>query len=71
MGAGSATHVHPGAVAVDGFAIEPMVAAGSGRAREESDGWTISTRDHSLAAHYEDTIVITHGRPVVLTEAAA
>jgi methionyl aminopeptidase len=48
--------------------IEPMVAAGSGRPVEDADGWTIRTRDRSLAAHYEDTIVITRGRPVVLTE---
>lgn len=53
------------------IAIEPMVAAGSGRAVEGSDGWTIRTRDRSLAAHYEDTVVITRGRPIVLTRAAA
>ena len=51
--------------------IEPMVSAGSGRPVEASDGWTISTRDGSLAAHYEDTLVITRGRPIVLTRAAA
>lgn len=51
--------------------IEPMVTAGSGRPVEAADGWTISTRDRSLAAHYEDTIVVTSGRPVVLTGAAA
>jgi methionyl aminopeptidase len=51
--------------------IEPMVTAGAGRPVERSDGWTISTRDGSLAAHYEDTIVVTSGRPVVLTGAAA
>jgi methionyl aminopeptidase len=50
--------------------IEPMVAAGSGRAVEGRDGWTIRTRDGSLAAHHEDTLVITRGRPLVLTEAA-
>jgi methionyl aminopeptidase len=51
--------------------IEPMVAAGSGRAVEARDGWAIRTRDRSLAAHYEDTVVITRGRPIVLTGAAA
>jgi hypothetical protein len=51
--------------------IEPMVAAGSGHAVEEKDGWTIRTRDRSLAAHYEDTIVITRGHPIVLTDVAA
>jgi methionyl aminopeptidase len=51
--------------------IEPMVTAGSGRTVEERDGWTIRTRDRGLAAHYEDTVVITKGRPIVLTSAAA
>jgi methionyl aminopeptidase len=51
--------------------IEPMVAAGSGRPLQEPDGWTIRTRDRGLAAHYEDTVVITQGQPIVLTGAAA
>lgn len=51
--------------------IEPMIAAGSARPVEDSDGWTIRTRDRALAAHYEDTVVITRGRPVVLTDTAA
>jgi len=51
--------------------IEPMVTVGSGRPVEDADGWTIRTRDRSLAAHYEDTLVITRGRPIVLTGTAA
>ena len=51
--------------------IEPMIAAGSGRPLEDPDGWTIRTRDGALAAHYEDTLVITRGRPIVLTSADA
>jgi len=51
--------------------IEPMVAAGSGRPVEDRDGWTIRTRDGGWAAHYEDTLVITNSRPVVLTSPAA
>jgi methionyl aminopeptidase len=51
--------------------IEPMVSAGSGRPVEGRDVWTICTHDGSLAAHYEDTLVITRGRPIVLTRAAA
>lgn len=49
--------------------IEPIVAAGSGEAVEGSDGWTIRTRDGSLAAHHEHTLVITRGHPIVLTAA--
>lgn len=36
---------------------------------EARDGWTVRTRDGSLAAHHEHTIVITRGLPVVLTAA--
>jgi methionyl aminopeptidase len=49
--------------------IEPMICAGSGRAVESRDGWTIRTRDGSLAAHHEHTLVITHDAPVILTAA--
>ena len=50
--------------------IEPLIAVGAARAVTARDGWTICTSDGSLAAHYEHTIVVTRGRPVVLTEAA-
>ena len=33
------------------------------------DGWTVVTADHSLAAHYENTILITDGEPEILTMA--
>jgi methionyl aminopeptidase len=49
--------------------IEPIICAGSARIVEASDGWTIRTRDGSLAAHHEHTIVITCDRPVILTAA--
>jgi methionyl aminopeptidase len=49
--------------------IEPIICAGSGRAVDTGDGWTIRTADGSLAAHYEHTLVITHDLPVVLTAA--
>ena len=52
------------------IAIEPMVTTGSGAAVEGQDGWTIRTRDRGLAAHHENTVVITRGRPIVLTESA-
>jgi methionyl aminopeptidase len=51
--------------------IEPMVSAGSGRVVQGADGWTIRTRDGSLSAHHEHTLVITRGAPLVLTAAAA
>ncbi len=49
--------------------IEPTIAAGSGSNRLPKDGWTIRTPDGSLAAHYEHTVVITKGQPVLLTAA--
>jgi len=49
--------------------IEPVIAAGNGRARLEKDGWTFRTEDGSLAAHYEHTVVITRAEPILLTVA--
>jgi methionyl aminopeptidase len=49
--------------------IEPLVCMGVGEAFEDRDGWTMRTRDGSLAAHHEHTIVITNGRPILLTAA--
>ena len=49
--------------------IEPIIAAGTGNVSLDSDGWTYRTADGSLSAHYEHTIVITRGEPVLLTAA--
>jgi methionyl aminopeptidase len=49
--------------------IEPMISAGSAYAIQDADGWTLRTRDGSLSAHHEHTLVITRGAPVVLTAA--
>ncbi len=49
--------------------VEPIISAGTGKAVEGKDGWTIRTADGTLAAHHEHTIVITTGTPVVLTAA--
>jgi methionyl aminopeptidase len=46
--------------------IEPMIAAGTSYPVESGDGWTIRTRDGSLAAHCEHTLVITKGMPLIL-----
>jgi methionyl aminopeptidase len=47
--------------------IEPIISERPCRAVDSRDGWTIRTSDGSLAAHYEETIVITSGAPIVLT----
>ncbi len=49
------------------FAIEPMITMGDYSVYIDSDGWTAKTKDGSLAAHVEDTIVITEGKPKILT----
>ena len=49
------------------LAVEPMIAAGNRRVEFLSDGWTVITADHSPAAHYENTILITEGEPEILT----
>jgi methionyl aminopeptidase len=56
-------------VLTDGLVItiEPMITAGSRRAIQDSDGWTIRTHDGSWSAHYEHTLVITKDAPIVLT----
>ena len=49
--------------------IEPIIAAGSGKCIRDDDRWTIRTSDRSLSAHYEHTVVITRGEPILLTAA--
>ena len=61
----------PGATLEPGtcIAIEPMLALGSADTETLADGWTVITRDHSLAAHFEHTIAVTADGPVILTTA--
>lgn len=49
------------------LAVEPMVNLGDWRVKVLKDGWTTVTVDGSLAAHYENSILITDGEPEVLT----
>jgi len=49
------------------IAIEPMVCAGKFELYTGKDGWTAKTVDHSNAAHFEHTIVITKNGPDILT----
>lgn len=49
------------------FAVEPMITMGSYEISIMKDGWTVETKDQSLAMHVEDTILITHNGPEVLT----
>lgn len=49
------------------LAIEPMVNAGSSDVKILKDGWTVVTRDGSLSAHFEHTVLVTEGEPEILT----
>ena len=49
------------------LAIEPMVDLGSAEVVWMDDDWTVVTKDHSLSAHYENTILITEGEPEILS----
>lgn len=49
------------------IAVEPMVCAGDWHVKVLKDKWTTVTTDGSLAAHYENSILITDGEPEILT----
>ena len=49
------------------IAVEPMINAGGVGIRILKDGWTVVTADGKRSAHYENTILITNGDPVILT----
>lgn len=63
---GARGRMHEGLV----ITVEPIIAAGQAKPVLQNDGWTVSTADGRLAAHYEHTMVITQGAPILLTAAA-
>lgn len=50
------------------LAVEPMLTLGSDKVTTSSDGWSVFTKDGSLAAHYENTIIITENGAEVITD---
>jgi methionyl aminopeptidase len=50
------------------FAVEPMITAGGQYVVVHDDGWSISTADGSLSAHFEHTVAITDEGPLILTK---
>jgi methionyl aminopeptidase len=52
------------------FTIEPMINAGKAAIRELADGWTIVTKDHSLSAQWEHTVLVTDAGHEILTQSA-
>ena len=53
------------------FTVEPMINAGRREIKELADGWTIVTKDHSLSAQWEHTVLVTEAGYEVLTRSAA
>ena len=51
------------------IAVEPIISSKPARTVTAEDGWTMSTHNKALAAHYEHTIVITQGEPIIVTAA--
>lgn len=64
--AGSLERLVPGMI----FTIEPMINAGRREIKELADGWTIVTKDHSLSAQWEHTVLVTPTGYEVLTVSA-
>ncbi len=60
---GSGLEMRPGMI----FTVEPMINAGRREIREMPDGWTINTRDRSLSAQWEHTVLVTETGYDVLT----
>ncbi len=50
------------------IAIEPMINQGTKAIKCLPDGWTVKTLDGKLSAHFEHTIAITKGEPIILTK---
>jgi methionyl aminopeptidase len=64
--AGTGIELQPGMI----FTIEPMINAGKRDIRQLGDGWTIVTKDHSLSAQWEHTVLVTETGYEVLTLSA-
>lgn len=51
------------------IAVEPIISAGRDRIFTSRDGWTIRTADRHITAHYEHTVIVTTGEPILVTAA--
>ena len=61
--AGTGIPLRPGMT----IAIEPMVLIGTHETRTLSDQWTVISKDKSLTAHFEHSVAVTEGEPLILT----
>ena len=60
---GTGPLLEPGMV----FALEPMVNMGTFEVKDGMDGWLVTTADGMPSAHFEKTVAITDGDPIILT----
>jgi methionyl aminopeptidase len=49
-------------------ALEPMVLVGTSRTKVMPDQWTVTSYDNSLTAHFEHSVAVTDGDPMILTQ---
>lgn len=49
------------------LAIEPMINLGTDKVRFHKDGWTVTTRDNKVSAHFEHDVAIIDGKPTLLS----
>jgi methionyl aminopeptidase len=63
---GTLDELFPGMI----FTVEPMINAGRREIRELADGWTIVTKDHSLSAQWEHTVLVTDDGFEILTQSS-
>jgi len=61
---GRSPKLRPGMV----LAIEPMINLGSHKFDMMEDGWTVLTKDRKNSAHFEHTVLVTDGEPVIMTD---
>ena len=50
------------------IALEPMVLVGTHRTKVLADQWTVVSADGSLTAHFEHSVAVTEGEPLILTQ---
>jgi len=60
---GTGVLLRPGMV----IALEPMVLVGTSRTKVLADKWTVVSADGSLTAHFEHSVAVTEGEPILLT----
>lgn len=53
------------------IAIEPFLTTGADVVVDDADGWTLRTPDGSIGAQFEHTVIITRGKPMIVTQGAA